>query len=260
MYQQPSPSTGASTVPEATSSAVPATSSPAPAPSASSAQLLPPQINVAASAASLPSASTCAPAPVAPAPGPSPNGMTTSYGMVVWPSLPGLQQAAVGVAPPQPSPQAMVGGHSGGVMGRGILGPMTSGRGGIPMRVGVGGLVMSGAASAAGSPGLDVGREDESETEKAQQRKQLASRKESSRSQQVCVYVCIVCLFACLACLPVSLMRPIFCCSKIFLLLPARLSYTYSISRYTRDGLISFPSFLRLSRLDSRIAHANWPS
>lgn len=81
--------------------------------------------------------------------GAAPTGLPTAYGMVVWPSLPGLQQAAVGVAPP-------IVGAPGVAMGRG-LGSMAPGRGGIPR---------GGAASPASSPtstgGLGVNTDDDS--------------------------------------------------------------------------------------------------
>lgn len=85
----PSPATAAAPAPAASP---PAPAAPAPAPT---------QAVVAP-----PAAAGGAPPPAAAA---APNGMATQYGVVVWPSLPGLQQAAVGVAPPASPPSALSG-------------------------------------------------------------------------------------------------------------------------------------------------------
>lgn len=83
-----------------------ATTTAAAAPAAS-----PPPAPPASASAPLP-----APAAASGAPPAAPNGLATQYGVVVWPSLPGLQQAAVGVAPPSvPSPHHIQG--RGGMLG-----------------------------------------------------------------------------------------------------------------------------------------------
>jgi len=82
----------------------------------------PPAASVSA-AATAASAAAAAAAPAAVG-----TGLTTQYGVVMWPSLPGLQHAAVGVAPPastppqqQPLPHHM--GHGrGGMLGAGLPG------------------------------------------------------------------------------------------------------------------------------------------
>ena len=66
--------------------------------------------------------------------------------MVVWPSLPGLPQAAVGVAPPPPS---MAG--SGAPVGR--VGEVT-GRGGILTASGAAGMASPGISGIEGSCGV----------------------------------------------------------------------------------------------------------
>ncbi|CAM9917039.1 unnamed protein product, partial [Scytosiphon promiscuus] len=119
------------TIPPTAAAAPPAAPLPAPvsAPTAQtiitpSAAATPTAAALAASSSSAPAPPPAASAPLPPAPAAAaaaaaPNGLATQYGVVVWPSLPGLQQAAVGVAPPAlPSPHHIQG--RGGMLGAGM--------------------------------------------------------------------------------------------------------------------------------------------
>ncbi|CAM9493268.1 unnamed protein product, partial [Laminaria digitata] len=160
----------------------PATPGPPPAPAAAPAVLFmgsPPgtmsspqpltTTSSSAAAAALPGAASPAPpggpaAAALPAPPPAPaaaaaaaaasappNGLATQYGMVMWPSLPGMQQAAVGVAPPSAAAMSGV-----AAMARGGVGvDVTGGRGGILTAVGAPPMMPAGGVTSPSSPRVD---------------------------------------------------------------------------------------------------------
>lgn len=125
------------------------------------------------------------------------NALPTAYGMVVWPSLPGMQHAAVGVAPPPGPP---IGGPGGVIMGRGITGAMTPGRGGIHMTMGSagpGGFATVGGAAVAPYPGTPVAGGESGNGEgdagaKARRKQQRANVKDSPAQQAQVFFVFLV--------------------------------------------------------------------
>lgn len=148
MSQQPhpaksqAPSQAPSPMPVAPPAAAPMSSAQPPSIAAGSPSAVPPSSSIAA---------------------PGPNGLPTAYGMVVWPSLPGLQQAAVGVAPPPPPPPPQVALGGGPPMGRGG-GTVTppAGRGGIPtaLHAAPSTPIASSATDKGGAGGQDLSAND----------------------------------------------------------------------------------------------------
>lgn len=153
---QPPPAVATTVAPAATPPAV-SIAPPSSAPIPSSAQPATTSTTPGSTSAAAPSP----PAAAHPVSAAAPNGLATQYGMVVWPSLPGLQQAAVGVAPPPPPhsqiPQqaGMLGGRSGvGAMPLGGAVDVTGGRGGILTAV-AGPSTPSGSVASPTSPRTD---------------------------------------------------------------------------------------------------------